>query len=268
MSCSSDASWTLSNSRPITFSSFSSLPTVSRQQHPRSLTASHSCRNSAMSKWRNCTSELFPVIFCLFLTFMTTLVFQFRLGITFLIIVYRCVECSVRHWEPWACLAHCRQFLCSVQVEFLPVLLRHWCRGSNSGYMLRDTCSGFSLHKAVHLSEFSSANSSDKLSIRQSDSHVTTNCLSVEHVEEIFTSHVGSMDQFGYHAQDLCIFLDPLTGEESQRIYWEPQDRGPSSRRKRSVSRAVQRRQSPSRTRFGAHRPCRVSVMVGNTRHF
>ena len=136
------------------------------------------------------------------------------LDIMFLI-AYRCVACSVRHLEPWACLAHCRQFLCSVQVEFLPV---HWCRGSNSGYMLRDTCRGYSLHKAVYLSEFSSANSSDKLRFRQPDSHVTTNGLSVEHVEEIFTSHVGSIDQFGYHAQDLCIFLDPLTGEECRPV--------------------------------------------------
>ena len=35
------------------------LPTVSRHQQPRSLAASASYRNSSMSKWRNCTSELF-----------------------------------------------------------------------------------------------------------------------------------------------------------------------------------------------------------------
>ena len=113
------------------------------------------------------------------LDYLSTIFLVMGLDIMFLI-AYRCVACSVRHWEPWACLAHCRQFLWSVQVEFLPVLLRHWCRGSNSGYMLRDTCRGYSLHKAVYFSEFSSANSSDKLSIRQPDSHVTTNGLSVD----------------------------------------------------------------------------------------
>ena len=35
------------------------LPTVSRHQQQRSEAASASCRNSSMSKWRNCTSELF-----------------------------------------------------------------------------------------------------------------------------------------------------------------------------------------------------------------
>ena len=63
------------------------------------------------------------------------------LDIMFLV-AHVCVVRSVRHWGLWACLARCRQSLCSVQVEFLPVLLRHWCRGSNSGYMLRDTCRG------------------------------------------------------------------------------------------------------------------------------
>ena len=80
------------------------------------------------------------------LDYLSTIFLIMGLDIMFLI-AYRCVACSVRHWELWACLAHCRQFLRSVQVEFLPVLLRHWCRGSNSGYMLRDTCRGYSLHK-------------------------------------------------------------------------------------------------------------------------
>ena len=62
------------------------------------------------------------------LDYLSTIFLVMGLDITFLI-SYRCVACSLRHWEPWACLAHCRQFVCSVQVEFLPVLLRHWCRG-------------------------------------------------------------------------------------------------------------------------------------------
>ena len=60
---------------------------------------------------------------------------------------------------------------------------------------------------AVYLSESSSANSSDKLSMPEPGEgfgmhltaipgHETTGGLSIEQVEEIFTSKVGSMDHF------------------------------------------------------------------------
>ena len=78
------------------------------------------------------------------------------------------------------------------------------------------------IHVARHVPPILSAQSRVLVGIffriRQPDSHVTANGLSVEHVEEIFTCHVGSMDQFGYHAQDLCIFMDPLTGEECRPV--------------------------------------------------
>ena len=61
--------------------------------------------------------------------------------------------------------------------------------GSHSGYVLRDMCRGSSL------SESSSKNTSEKLSMPQPGGHVTAGGLSIEHVEELFTPHVGSMDQ-------------------------------------------------------------------------
>ena len=45
------------------------------------------------------------------------------------------------------------------------------CCGSHSGYMLQDVCRGSSLHGAVHSSESSSANSSDKLNTPQLAGH-------------------------------------------------------------------------------------------------
>ena len=73
-----------------------------------------------------------------------------------------------------------------MQVEFLHVLL-HTCRGFLS---VPELC--------TYLSESFSANSSDKLGMPQLGGHVTAGGLSIEHVEEIFTSQVGSMDQFDW----------------------------------------------------------------------
>ena len=39
------------------------------------------------------------------LDYLSTIFLVMGLDITFLI-AYRCVACSVRHWEPWACLTH------------------------------------------------------------------------------------------------------------------------------------------------------------------
>ena len=44
---------------------------------------------------------------------------------------------------------------------------------------------------AVYLSESFCTNSSDKLSVPQPGGHVTTGVLTIEHVQEIFVSHVG-----------------------------------------------------------------------------
>ena len=41
------------------------------------------------------------------LDYLSTIFLVMGLDIMFLI-AYRCVACSVRQWEPWACLAHCR----------------------------------------------------------------------------------------------------------------------------------------------------------------
>ena len=68
---------------------------------------------------------------------------------------------------------------------------------------------GSSLHGAVCLSESSSANSSDKLSVPQPGSHVITGGLSIEHVEEIFTSQVGAVDQL---VSSRALWLHTLKG--------------------------------------------------------
>ena len=57
------------------------------------------------------------------LDYLSTIFLVMGLDITFFV-ADRCVACSVRHWEPWACLAHCRQFFCSVQVEVSRLKLR------------------------------------------------------------------------------------------------------------------------------------------------
>ena len=59
-------------------------------------------------------------------------------------------------------------------------------------------CRGSSLNGAVYLSESSSANSSDKLSVPQPGSRVTTGSLSIEHVEAISSFQVGLLDQFDW----------------------------------------------------------------------
>ena len=60
--------------------------------------------------------------------------------------------------------------------------------GSHTGYILQDMCRG------SFLSEFSSTNSFDKLSMPQPVLE-TTGGLSVVHVKEIFTSQAGPMVQ-------------------------------------------------------------------------
>ena len=86
-------------------------------------------------------------------------------------------------------------------------------------------CRGSSLHGAVCLSESSSANSSDKLSVPQPGSHVTTGGLSIEHVEEIPRFQFGSLDQFDWFKVFIVGFI---TGSlelriESLRLFFESQ---------------------------------------------
>ena len=76
-------------------------------------------------------------------------------------------------------------------------------------------CRGSSLHGAVCLSESSSANSSDKLSVPQPGSHVTTGGLSIEHVEEIPRFQFGSLDQFDWFKVFIVGFI---TGPLELRI--------------------------------------------------
>ena len=58
----------------------------------------------------------------------------------------------------------------------------------------------------MHLSESSSANFSDKLSMPQPYCH---GGLSFEYIEELFTSQVGSMDQFDWFKDhELFDFID------------------------------------------------------------
>ena len=49
--------------------------------------------------------------------------------------------------------------------------------------------------ESVYLSEFSPANSSDKLNMPQLGGHVTTGCLSIEHVMKSSIFQVGPVDQ-------------------------------------------------------------------------
>ena len=57
----------------------------------------------------------------------------------------------------------------------------------------------------MHLSGSSFANSSDKLNLPQPYGH---GGLSFEYIEELFTSQVGSMDQFDWFKDDeLCGFI-------------------------------------------------------------
>ena len=87
------------------------------------------------------------------------------------------------------------------------------------------------------MSEFSSANSSDKLSVPQPGSHVTTGGLSIEHVEEIPRFQFGSLDQFDWFKVFIVGFI---TGSlelriESLRLFFQSQLRWLS---RRPVSRS------------------------------
>ena len=92
--------------------------------------------------------------------------------------------------------------------------------GSHSGYVLRDMCLGSSL------SESSSTNSSDKLNMPQPGGHVTTSGLSIEHVDELFTSHVDFMDQLASRHWPssllmLCSFTNHVLAQLVLLRYWK-----------------------------------------------